>query len=103
MDNHPLTHDRWTTPDDPEYGWVRFADLRKMERACLGIWAIARVVGNSANGPESTDAQPLGSWVTSNLLGGIESLCDHVADLVEVAFDGAQLNFGFAAEDNPVH
>lgn len=94
MDNHPLTHDRWATPDDPEFGSVRFADLRKMERACLGIWAIARIVGNSANEPESTGAQPLDPWVASNLLGGIESLCDHVADLVEMALDDAPLGLG---------
>jgi len=89
MDNHPLTHDRWATPDDPEFDWVRFSDLRKMERACLGIWAIARIVGNSVNEPEGTGAQPLDPWVTSNLLGGIESLWEHVADLVELAIEGA--------------
>ena len=102
MDNYPLTHDRWATPDDPEFGWVRVADLRKMERACVGIWAIARIVGNSANEPDSTGAQPLDPWVTSNLLGGIESLCDHVVDLVEVALDGAQEGCGFKAR-KPVH
>lgn len=29
MDDHPLTHDRWATPDDPEFCTVRFADFRK--------------------------------------------------------------------------
>lgn len=103
MNDHPYTLDRWATPDDPEIASIRFADLRKIERACQGIWAIARIVGNSANEPESAGAQPLDPWVTSNLLGGIESLCDHVADLVEVALDGAQVGFGFSAEENPVH
>ncbi|ASC67221.1 hypothetical protein B9P52_24375 [Achromobacter denitrificans] len=103
MNDRPYTLDRWATPDDPEIGSIRFADLRKIELACQGIWAIARIVGNSANEPESSGAQPLDPWVTSNLLGGIESLCDHVADLVEVALDEAQVGFGFAAEENPIH
>ena len=97
MDNHPLTHDRWATPDNPEFGWVRFSDLRKMKRACQGIGTLARILWNSANEPDSTSAQSLDPWVTSNLLGGIESLCDHVADLVEVAHDAAQMDVGFAA------
>lgn len=103
MNDNPYTLDRWATPNDPEIGSIRFADLRKIERACQGIWAIARIVGNSANEPDSTGAQPLDPWVTSNLLGGIESLCDHVADLVEVALDGRQLSFGFATEEKPLH
>jgi len=41
MSDHPFTYDRWDTPDDPEFGIVRIGDLRKIERACLGIWAIA--------------------------------------------------------------
>ncbi|QCS65456.1 hypothetical protein [Achromobacter denitrificans] len=102
MNDHPYTLDRWATPDDPEIASIRFADLRKIERACQGIWAIARIVGNSTNEPDNTGAQPLDPWVTSNLLGGIESLCDHVADLVEVALDGAPLGFGLAAEEYPV-
>ncbi len=103
MNDHPYTLDRWATPDDPEIGSIRFADLRKIERACQGIWAIARIVGNSANEPESTGAQPLDSWVTSNLLGGIESLCDHVADLVGTTPHGVQVAIGFADEENSVH
>ncbi len=103
MNDHPYTLDRWATPDDPEIGSIRFADLRKIERACQGIWAIARIVGNSANEPASTGAQPLDPWVISNLLGGIESLCDHVVDLVEVALEGAQVDFGLTIAENPVH
>lgn len=87
MDNHPFTHDRWATPDDPEYGRIRFADLRKIERACLGIWAIARIVGNSANEPDATGTPPLEAWIVSNLMGGVESLCDNMADHVAAALD----------------
>ncbi|WP_025141351.1 hypothetical protein [Achromobacter sp. DH1f] len=87
MNDHTYTLDRWATPDDPEHGVVRFADLRQIERACQGIWAIARIVGNSANEVEAVDIQPLSAWIVSNLLGGVESLCDHVADLVAAAID----------------
>lgn len=93
MDDYPLTNDRWATPEGPEFCAVRFADLRKMERACAAIWAIARIVGNSANEPEISAAQPLDDWIVSNLIGGIESLCNHMVDLVESTVD----------ESNPVH
>ncbi|WP_241083653.1 hypothetical protein [Achromobacter xylosoxidans] len=94
MSDHPYTLDRWATPDDPESVPIRFADLRKIERACQGIWAIARVVGNSATEPESTGATPLEPWISANLLGGVESLCDHILDLVDTALDGTALELG---------
>lgn len=84
MEDNPFTYDRWATPDDPEFGVVRFDDLRKMERACQGIWAIARIVGNSVNEPGASGERPLDAWVMSNLMGGVESLCDHLAGLVAV-------------------
>ena len=87
MNDHPYTYDRWATPDDPEFALVRVDDLRKMERACQGIWAIARIVGNSVNEPGATGSQPLHAWVMSNLMGGVESLCDHLVRLVDVALD----------------
>jgi len=87
MNDHPYTYDRWVTPDDPEFAVVRVDDLRKMERACQGIWAIARIVGNSAAEADSSDAQPLDDWIASNLVGGVESLCDHLFELIGVALD----------------
>lgn len=87
MNDHPYTYDRWATPDDPEFAVVRVDDLRKMERACQGIWAIARIVGNGVNEPGASGAQPLSIWVFSNLIGSVESLCNHLADLVAVAID----------------
>lgn len=87
MNDHPFTYDRWATPDDPEFGVVRIDDLRKIEKACLGIWAIARIVGNSANEPGATGARPLEGWVVSNLIGGMEGLCNHALALVESALD----------------
>lgn len=92
MNDHPYTLDRWATPNDPEHGAVRFADLRRMERACQGIWAVARTVGNSANEPDAADTPPLDAWIVSNLMGGIGGLCDHVADLVASVLDGIELD-----------
>lgn len=95
MDDHPLTYDRWATSDDPEFGAVRFADLRKMERGYAAIWAIARIVGNRVNEPGASGEQPLDAWTMSDLIGGIESLCDHMADLVGSNLD--ESNFGQSA------
>lgn len=94
MNDHSYTLDRWATPDDPESVPIRFVDLRKIERACQGIWAIARIVGNSTTEPESTGAEPLEPWISANLLGGIESLCDHIADLAGTAWTGRSWSLG---------
>ena len=96
MSDHPFTYDRWATPDDPEFGVVRVDDLRKIEKACLGIWAIARIVGNSANEPGATGARPLDAWVVSNLMGGVESLSDQISDLLAHTMDGPLLDAIFA-------
>lgn len=103
MNDHPYTLDRWATPDDPEHGAVRFADLRRMERACQGIWAIARIVGNSAHEPDAADTQPLDAWVVSNLMGGIEGLCDHMADLVASALDNIEFDLAQASTSKAAH
>ena len=100
MSDHPFTYDRWATPDDPEFAVVRVDDLRKIERACLGIWAIARIVGNSANEPGATGAGPLDGWVVSNLMGSVESLCDQVADLAARTMDEPALPPTFAIPDS---
>ncbi|CAB3676836.1 hypothetical protein [Achromobacter kerstersii] len=103
MSDHPFTYDRWATPDDPEFGVVRVDDLRKIERACLGIWAIARIVGNGANEPGATGAGPLDGWVVSNLMGGVESLCDQIADRSAGTMDKVPLNSVFAKAAAPTH
>lgn len=99
MDDHPLTHDRWATPDDPEFFTVRLAVLRKIERGCSAIWAIARIVGNSVNEPEASGSQPPNMWVESNLIGAIESLCDHLADLVASTIDESNLEENVSGDD----
>lgn len=92
MNDHPYTLDRWAAPYDPEISSIRCADLRNIERASQGIWAIARIVGNGANDAETSGIQPLDPWITSNLLGGIEALCDHIASLLAVSLDGPPLD-----------
>ncbi|WP_454674443.1 hypothetical protein [Achromobacter pestifer] len=87
MNDHPYTYDRWATPDDPEFAVVRVDDLRKMERACQGIWAIARIVGNGVTEADSSDAKPLDGWIASNLVGGVEALCDHLSELIGDALE----------------
>lgn len=99
MDDHPLTHDRWATPDDPEFVRVRFSELRKMERACAAIWTIARIARNSLNVSETSGAQPPDSWFVSNLIGGVESLCDHLADLVASTVDESNLGENLSSND----
>ena len=99
MDDHPLTHDRWATPDDAEFTTVRLAEFRKMERAYSAIWAIARIAGNSLNASETSDTQPPDSWVMSNLIGGIESLCDHLADLVASTVHESNLGENVSSND----
>ncbi|CUJ31717.1 Uncharacterised protein [Achromobacter kerstersii] len=101
MSDHPFTYDRWATPDDPEFGVVRFDDLRKIERTCLGIWAIARIVGNSVNEPGATGARPLDGWVVSNLMGGVGSLCDQIADLAASSMDEPPLDPLFFESGTP--
>lgn len=96
MSDHPFTYDRWATPDDPEFAVAQFDDLRKIERACLGIWAIARIVGNSASEPGATGARPMDAWMVSNLLGGVESLCDQIADLAASSMDEPPLDPSFS-------
>lgn len=88
MNDHPYTYDRWATPDDPEFAVVRVDDLRKMERACQGIWAIARIVGNGVNEPNGSGAKPLGGWIAASLIGGVESLCEHMLGVMQDANNG---------------
>ena len=101
MSGGSFTYDRWASPDDPEFVVVRVGDLRKIERACWGIWAIARVVGNSMDEPGDTGARPLDAWVVSNLIGGVETLCDQIAYLAAGSMEEPPLDFTFAKAVDP--
>lgn len=102
MSDQSFTYDRWAAPDDPEFVVVRVTDLRKIERACWGIWAIARIVGNGVNEPGATGARPLDAWVVSNLTGGLEGLCDQITDLVANAMDEPLLDLLSSKLANPI-
>jgi hypothetical protein len=101
MSDQSFTYDRWASPDDPEFGVVRVGDLRKIERTCCGIWAIARVVGNSVNEPGATGGRPLDVWVMSNLMGGVESLSDQIAYLAAHSTDEPPSDFSFEKAGTP--
>lgn len=88
MSDQSFTYDRWAAPDDPEFVVVRVGDLRKIERACWGIWAIARILGIGASGTETTEQYSPDKWAVLNLTGGVESLCEQLVGVVEAATDG---------------
>ncbi|WZB61717.1 hypothetical protein WJ970_32890 [Achromobacter xylosoxidans] len=48
------------------------------------------MVGNSASEPDATGSQPLDAWTVATLLGGVESLCDHIGTLTESMLDQAR-------------
>ncbi len=80
---HPLTANRWSIADEPEYGRLRLSRLHQLERARLGIETIARLVGNSALEPGASGAAPFDAQTVARLMGGVESLCEHLGVLGE--------------------
>lgn len=101
MSDQSFTYDRWAAPDDPEFVVVRVGDLRKMERACQSIWAIARIVGNGVSEAEASITLRLDNWMASNLVGGVESLCDHLSELIGVALDNPRSMCETSLANNP--
>lgn len=83
MQSHPLTQNPWVIDTDPELGVVPLANLQHIDRTRHAIDAIARLVGNSACEPDATGAQPLGAWTITALMGGVQSLCDHIGTLTD--------------------
>lgn len=83
MTQHPLTENPWTLATDPEYGCVRLEQLRQFERTRHAIHTMARLVGNSLREPEASNAVPLDAWTLCTLLGGVESLCEHLGNLAD--------------------
>lgn len=80
---HPLTTNRWSVEGEPEYGRIRLSRLHQLERARLGIETIARLVGNSALEPNASGASPFDAETVARLMGGVESLCEHIGILGE--------------------
>ncbi|MOA62282.1 hypothetical protein D3C78_1876480 [compost metagenome] len=44
-------------------------------------------MGNGVSEAGDAPGQPLDTWVMSNLIDGVEGLCDYLAGLVAVAID----------------
>lgn len=91
MSDQSFTYDRWAAPDDPEFIIVRVTDLRRIERANLAIWAITKTLGNELSESEPQTERPLNAWILVHLIGGMESICDHVAGVIETSIDSATL------------
>ena len=91
MQSHPLTQNPWSVDTDLELGSVPLAHLHHINRARCAIEAIARMVGNSASEPDATGSQPLDAWTVVALMGGVESLCDHVSSLTDAMHQFATL------------
>ncbi|MBD9423086.1 hypothetical protein IB259_27790 [Achromobacter sp. ACM04] len=87
MQSHPLTQNPWSVDTDPEFGSIPLAHLYYIDRARHAIEAIARMVGNSASEPDATGSQPLEAWTVAALMGGVESLCDHVSRLTDAMLE----------------
>lgn len=90
MQSHPLTQNPWAIDTDPELGVVPLAHLQHIDRTRHAIDAIARLVGNSACEPDATGAQPLGAWTITALMGGVQSLCDHIGTLTDSMLEQAR-------------
>lgn len=91
MTQHPLTRDPWSIsdPETPRYGLVSLDALQSIQRTGDAIQAIARLVGNNAREPAATGAAPLDTWAVTALLGGVESLCEHMDSSVHEMLEDA--------------
>lgn len=70
--------------DSPESGGQPLASLRQIERAGAAMHAIARLVGNSVRDPNAPGSVPLDNRSVAALMGGLQSLCDHINVLTDV-------------------
>ncbi|QRI93009.1 hypothetical protein JQN63_14500 [Delftia lacustris] len=96
MSHHPLTLDPWTVDALPEFGCVPLVALARLERGMDAIQAIARLVGNNARNPEA-QAAALDDWTIGALMGGLESLSDHLHDLADTMMASVELHAREAA------
>jgi hypothetical protein len=87
----PLTNARWAVDGQSEHGTVPLSHIYQIERTRNAIGVIARMVGNSAGEPAASNASPLDAWTISSLLGGIESLCDHIGVLTDEMLERATM------------
>lgn len=100
---HPLTQNPWQIDTGRESGPVSLSHLHQLDRTRYAIQTIARMVGNSASEPDATGSQPLDPWAITALMGGVESLCEHLGTLTEAMFDQALQPDGEREAPNPTH
>lgn len=89
MLHYPLTQNPWSVDTDREFGPDPPSHLYQIDRARYAIQTIARMVGNSASEPDATGSPPLDPWAITALMGGVESLCEHLGTLTEAMLDQA--------------
>ncbi len=99
MTQHPLIQDPWSTDASSAHGMVPLSHLHLIDRTRYAIETIARMVGNSASEPDATGAQPLDAWTVAALMGGVESLCDQLANLTDTMLERAQAGEANAAQE----
>lgn len=98
---HPLTQNPWLIDTDRESGPVSLSHLNQLDRTRYAIQTIARMVGNSAAEPDATGSPPLDPWAITALMGGVESLCEHLGTLTEAMVDQALQADGEREAPNP--
>ncbi|MCZ8387805.1 hypothetical protein [Achromobacter xylosoxidans] len=100
---HPLTQNPWQIDTDRESGPVSLSHLHQLDRTRYAIQTIARMVGNSTSEPDATGSPPLDPWAITVLMGGVESLCEHLGTLAEAMLDQALQPDAERAPPNPTH
>lgn len=100
---HPLTQNPWQIDTDRESGPVSLSHLHQLDRTRYAIQTIARMVGNSASEPDATGSPPLDPWAITALMGGVESLCEHLGTVTEAMLDQALQAKDDREAPNPTH
>ncbi|CUI72918.1 hypothetical protein [Achromobacter xylosoxidans] len=100
---HPLTQNPWQIDTDRESGLVSLSHLHQLDRTRYAIQTIARMVGNSASEPDATGSPALDPWAITALMGGVESLCEHLGTLTEAMLDQALQSGDDREATNPTH
>lgn len=93
----------WQIDTDRESGPVSLSHLHQLDRTRYAIQTIARMIGNSASEPDATGSPPLDPWAVTALMGGVESLCEHLGTLTEAMLDQALQSGDEREAPNPTH
>jgi len=77
----PLSEDRWTTGNEPEFMEVRSQFVADLLRSTSAIKAVGRILHNSLAGPNG--GNEIDQWHQQNLAGAIECLSDFMYERLE--------------------